>query len=117
MINIYDTANQMAEDLRQTQQFEALKAAMDKVKASPESLALFKELDAAQMEVMEAQSAGKELSQEQKDHFASLNSRVSQDTTLQGMLLAEQGVYALMNDLQMSISQPLADAYEDLRKA
>ncbi|CCK84111.1 UPF0342 protein LBU_1322 [Lactobacillus equicursoris 66c] len=117
MINIYDTANQMAEDLRQTQQFEALKAAMDKVKSSPESLALFKELDAAQMEVMEAQSAGKELSQEQKDHFASLNSRVSQDTTLQGMLLAEQGVYALMNDLQKSISQPLADAYEDLRKA
>ena len=44
MVNIYDTANQLANDLRETQQFLALKEAMDAVKADEGSLALFKEL-------------------------------------------------------------------------
>ncbi|GHV97110.1 UPF0342 protein [Lactobacillus nasalidis] len=117
MVNIYDTANQLANDLRETQQFTALKEAMEAVKADPDSLALFKELDAAQMEIMEAQSTGKELTQEQQDHFASLNSRVGQNKTLQNMLLAEQAVYTLLNDVQKNIGQPLSEAYEDLRKA
>ena len=73
MVNIYDTANQLANDLRETQQFLALKEAMDAVKADEDSLALFKELDAAQMEIMEAQQTGKDLTEEQQDHFKSLN--------------------------------------------
>ena len=90
MANIYDTANQLANDLRGTQQFLALKEAMDAVKADEGSLALFKELDAAQMEIMEAQQTGMELTEEQQGHFKSLNERVSQNTTLQSMLLAEK---------------------------
>lgn len=117
MVNIYDTANQLANDLRETQQFLALKEAMDAVKADADSLALFKELDAAQMEIMEAQQTGKELTEEQQGHFKSLNERVSQNTTLQSMLLAEQAVYTLLNDVQKNIGQPLSEAYEDLRKA
>ncbi|APP02792.1 YlbF family regulator [Lactobacillus delbrueckii] len=117
MVNIYDTANQLANDLRETQQFLALKEAMDAVKADEDSLALFKELDAAQMEIMEAQQTGKELTEEQQDDFKSLNERVSQNTTLQSMLLAEQAVYTLLNDVQKNIGQPLSEAYEDLRKA
>lgn len=39
MVNIYDTANQLANDLRGTQQFLALKEAMDAVKADEGSLA------------------------------------------------------------------------------
>lgn len=117
MVNIYDTANQLANDLRETQQFLALKEAMDTVKADEDSLALFKELDAAQMEIMEAQQTGKDLTEEQQDHFKSLNERVSQNTTLQNMLLAEQAVYTLLNDVQKNIGQPLSEAYEDLRKA
>ncbi|MDF4030172.1 YlbF family regulator [Lactobacillus delbrueckii] len=117
MVNIYDTANQLANYLRETQQFLALKEAMDAVKADEDSLALFKELDAAQMEIMEAQQTGKELTEEQQDDFKSLNERVSQNTTLQSMLLAEQAVYTLLNDVQKNIGQPLSEAYEDLRKA
>ena len=117
MVNIYDTANQLANDLRETQQFLALKEAMDAVKADEDSLALFKELDAAQMEIMEAQQTGKELTEEQQDDFKSLNERVSQNTTLQSILLAEQAVYTLLNDVQKNIGQPLSEAYEDLRKA
>ena len=117
MVNIYDAANQLANDLRETQQFLALKEAMDAVKADEGSLALFKELDAAQMEIMEAQQTGKELTEEQQGHFKSLNERVSQNTTLQSMLLAEQAVYTLLNDVQKNIGQPLSEAYEDLRKA
>ncbi|TXG06979.1 YlbF family regulator [Lactobacillus delbrueckii] len=117
MVNIYDTANQLANDLRETQQFLALKEAMDAVKADEDSLALFKELDAAQMEIMEAQQTGKELTEEQQDDFKSLKERVSQNTTLQSMLLAEQAVYTLLNDVQKNIGQPLSEAYEDLRKA
>ena len=117
MVNIYDTANQLANDLRETQQFLALKEDMDAVKADEDSLALFKELDAAQMEIMEAQQTGKELTEEQQDDFKSLNERVSQNITLQSMLLAEQAVYTLLNDVQKNIGQPLSEAYEDLRKA
>lgn len=117
MVNIFDSANQVAEDLKQTQEFVALKQAMAAVKANPDSLALFKELDQAQMEIMEAQANGKALTDKQKDHFESLNSRVSQDGTLQGMLLAEQQVYTLLNEVQKNIGKPLTDEYEDLRNA
>lgn len=44
MVNIYDTANQMEQDLKQTQQYQELKAAYEALKADEKAYACFKEL-------------------------------------------------------------------------
>ena len=44
MVNIYDTANQMEQDLKQTQQYQELKAAYEALKADGKAYACFKEL-------------------------------------------------------------------------
>ena len=48
MINIYDTANQLEREIRQTEQFKALEQAVKALKENKASYDLFKEFQAFQ---------------------------------------------------------------------
>lgn len=117
MINIYDSVNKLASDLQQTPEYTALKNSIDAVRKNETSLALFKQLDKLQGEVMQAQSAGKALTEDQQKQMKDLDTKISQDGALQGLLLAEQQVYGLLNDIQKTTSKPITDLYDDLRNA
>ena len=43
MVNIYDTANQMEQDLKQTQQYQELKAAYEALKADEKAYACLRD--------------------------------------------------------------------------
>ena len=58
MVNIYDTANQMEQDLKQTQQYQELKAAYEAMKADEKAYACFKELQDLQDQLQQKQMQG-----------------------------------------------------------
>ena len=61
MVNIYDSANQLAKDLQQTQEYENLKKAIADVQNDQESADLFKKMDALQTKILTAQQSGQPL--------------------------------------------------------
>ena len=92
MINIYDSANKLAEDLTQTDQYKAL---ADAVKVVQE---------------------GQPLSEEDQQAYKDLNDQVQNNKQIVSLLQTEQSLYELLNDIQKTYSKPINDLYEDLRK-
>ncbi len=116
MVNVYDSANQLAEDLQKTPEFQALKEAVNTVKADEKSSALFKQMDEIQTKIMSAQQAGKPLSDDVKKSYQDLNGKAQKDPNIIKLLTAEQGLYKLIDDLQKTFTSPINDLYSDLRK-
>lgn len=116
MINVYDSANQLAEDLKQTPEYKALQDAVQKVKQDENSSALFKKMDEVQTEIITAQQAGKPLSADVQKTYKELNEEVQKDKNIVNLLAVEQGLYKLIDDLQKTFTNPINDLYADLRK-
>ena len=93
MANIYDTANQLERELRESEQFQDLKGSFDRLKANEEAYALFKEFQ-------EAQKA-QELSQ-----------KIQQDGIVSDLMQKEQAFSLVANDLNRIIMGPVRDLYE-----
>ena len=108
MINIYDSANKLAEDLTQTDQYKALADAVKVVQEDAESAALFKK--------MQSQQTGQPLSEEDQQAYKDLNDQVQNNKQIVSLLQTEQSLYELLNDIQKTYSKPINDLYEDLRK-
>ncbi|MDF7638502.1 YlbF family regulator [Lactobacillus sp. ESL0791] len=115
MINIYDSANQLATDLQQIDEYKALEKAIKGIKDNPTSLALFKKMDELQSKIVSAQQAGKTLSDEEQKEYQKLSEEVQKDAGIVQLLQAEQGLYKTIDDVQKAITKPINDLYDGLR--
>ena len=115
MINIYDSANQLAQDLTKTDQYKAVGDAVKAVQADDESAALFKKMDEIQAKIMQAQQTGKPLSDEDQKAYQELNAQVQKNDKIVALLKSEQGLYDLLGEIQKAYTKPINDLYEDLR--
>lgn len=115
MVNVYDSANQLAEDLQKTPEYEALEKAIKKVESDEQSKALFKRMDEVQGKIIQAQQSGQEVSSDVQTEYQKLNGEVQKDKNIVNLLTVEQGLYKLMGDLQKTYTKPINDLYQDLR--
>ena len=115
MVNVYDSANKLAEDLTQTDQYKALQKAIKDVEENDESSAMFKKMDELQAKILRAQQAGQPLAAEDQQAYKDLNDQVQKNDLIVNMLKSEQALYDLLNDIQKTYSKPINDLYEDLR--
>lgn len=116
MVNIYDNANQLAKDLQETPEFKELQTAVKAVMDNAESADLFKQMDAIQTKIINAQQTGAPLSEDDQKAYQDLNKKVQDDKNIVKLLQSEQGVYKLLDDVQKTFTNPINDLYADLRK-
>lgn len=100
MVNVYDSANKLAEDLTQTDQYKALQKAIKDVEENDESSAMFKKMDELQAKILRAQQAGQPLAAEDQQAYKDLNDQVQKNDLIVNMLKSEQALYDLLNDIQ-----------------
>ena len=72
MSNIYDTANQIERELRELDEFKALQAAYEEVKADEADYTLFKEFQGFQQGLQEKQMRGEEFTDEDAEKHKAL---------------------------------------------
>ncbi|RVU70586.1 MULTISPECIES: YlbF family regulator [Lactobacillus] len=116
MVNVYDSANQLAEDLKKTPEYAALEEAVKSVEGDATSRDLFAQMDDIQNRIINAQQTGAPITDELENDYTSLNAKVQKDTNIVKLLTAEQGVYKLIDDLQKTFTAPINDVYKNLRK-
>lgn len=106
MVNIYDAANKLAEDLTQTDQYKKLQEAIKAVEDDKDASALFKKMDELQNKIMQAQQAGQPLSAEDQQAYKDLNDQVQKNDKIVSLLTNEQGLYDLLGEVQkLTLSQ------------
>lgn len=112
MANIYDTANQMAADLKENQQFQEVKQAYDLLKLDAMGWALYQQFQEKQSTLQQQQAAGQEVSQEDMQALQDLGSKMDNIQPIQALLAKEQVLFNMMDELNRVIAQPIIDLYQ-----
>jgi cell fate (sporulation/competence/biofilm development) regulator YlbF (YheA/YmcA/DUF963 family) len=112
MANIYDTANQLERELRETEQFQALKGSFDRLKENEEAYNLFKEFQSLQQALQQKMMTGEEMTEEEAKKAQELSQKIQQDAIVSELMQKEQAFSLVANDLNRIIMGPVRDLYE-----
>ena len=93
MINIYDTANQMEQDLRKTSQYQ--------------------ELQSLQEELQKKQMSGQKPTEDDFKKLQDLGKEADGYETLQTLMQKEQSLSMMMDELSKIIFRPIQELYKD----
>lgn len=110
-VNLYDTANQLADEVTQTKEFKELKEALDKVKADETSHKIYKEFQETQLAIQQQQVSGQEVDPEKIERIQKLSEEMQTDNLLQEVLKHEQEMNMLLNDVNRVVVSPLTKLY------
>jgi len=109
--NIYDTANQLERELRETPEFTALQSAYDDVKADEAAYTLFKEFQSFQQGLQEKQMHGEEFTDEDAKQAQSYATKVQETEVISQLMQKEQTFSVVVNDLNRIIMTPVREMY------
>ncbi|AVK99730.1 YlbF family regulator [Pediococcus inopinatus] len=112
-VNIYDTANQMEEELRETTEYKSLVAAYAEMKKDQKAYDLFKDFQEVQVNLQQKQMNGEELSDDEMAHAREIASQVGDVDVIKNLMDKERGLNQLLNDINQIITKPVQNLYHD----
>ena len=112
MSNLYDTANQLERELRQSEEFAAVKVAFEAVQQSEEAKALFEEFRDMNAKFLQKQVNGEELTEEDSTYANDLYQKASSNEAIQTLMQAEQRLNVVMQDINRILTTSLQELYQ-----
>lgn len=112
MSNLYDTANQLERELRQSEEFTAVKEAFEAVQQSEEAKALFEEFRDMNGKFLQKQMNGEELTEEDTTYANDLYQKASSNEAIQTLMQAEQRLNTVMQDINRILTTSLQELYQ-----
>jgi len=112
MANVYDTANQMAADIKTTQEFQDLKKAFDLLKLDTVAYGLLQQFQQKQYEMQQKSMQGQDFTDEEVKSLQALGDKMRDIQPIQNLMAKEQGLSQMMDELNKIISQPIIDVYQ-----
>lgn len=111
-VNIYDTANQLEKEIRETNEYKALQLAFTDMKADNAVFDLFKEFQTLQMTLQQKQMQGLEITEEDITASQAIAERVKESELIQALMEKEQAFSMVINDLNRIIMTPVQELYQ-----
>lgn len=115
--NLYDIANNLESNLRQSEQYTELKNAYQVVKDTPASQALFDRFRVMQLDLQQKQVQGQEITETEVETAQKLAQEVQENEHISALIESEQRMSVVINDLNEIITRPLRDLYQEETKA
>lgn len=112
MNNIYDTANKLEQELRETEAYSDLKSAFSTVKADSEASEVFQQFQEVQMKLQQKQMSGEEISEEEISEAQEMALKSGENDLIKELMEAEQKLSTLIDDLNRIIMKPVQDIYQ-----
>ncbi|API89084.1 hypothetical protein BKP56_07380 [Marinilactibacillus sp. 15R] len=111
-VNIYDTANQLEREIRETEQFVKLQEAFTAVKNDEEASKIFEEFRSVQQVLQQKQMSGQEITEEEAQHAQEISGKIGQNETISGLLEAEKQVGQMIDDINQVVLKPVRELYQ-----
>ncbi|MBY0222807.1 YlbF family regulator [Mammaliicoccus sciuri] len=111
-INIYDDMNKLESTLRKTDEYLAVKSAMEDVKSDEEARVLFESFREIQMNLQQKQMAGEEIAGEELEHAQKTAQLAQENPKIMTMLTAEMKLSELIEEVNRVVLKPVQDLYE-----
>lgn len=114
VVNIYDTANEMEEQMNKTQEFTALKKAFADMQNDPDSMLLFTKFQSKQMELQKKQQAGQQPTQDEIKEMQDLAQQFSAKPLIKNLMQKEQAMDNMLQQLNEIITGPIRNLYNSV---
>lgn len=113
-INIYDTVNQLAKELPQTEQYGNVKLAFAALKNDLMAYSTYKKFMDLQAKMRTNQMTGQQPSEDDLKQLEDLAKQMQDMKPVQNLMEAEQALNQLLNDINSSLMKPIEDIYKGL---
>lgn len=114
MVNIYDTANELSRQLKETQEYQNLKKAFDDLKAEKDTFETFKKFQQMQANAQQKQMTGQKLSQDEINAIQTIAKEISTKPAVQTLMNQERAVDNMLQQLNKTITSPIQELYQDV---
>lgn len=111
MPNLYDLAYDLEKALRDSSEFQTLKACYDEVDNDPNAKRAFDDFRELQMNLQQKQVAGQQVSPEEIERAQQLFQNVQQHEVITKLMETEQRMSVMIADLNRIITKPLEELY------
>ncbi|MBR7553016.1 YlbF family regulator [Allobacillus sp. GCM10007491] len=111
MANIYDLAYDLEKGLRNSQEFQQLKEAYDKVMNDPSAKQMFDNFRETQLNLQQKQMQGEEISEEEVEKARQVVELVQQNEDINKLMEEEQRLNTVISDISQIITKPLEELY------
>src|SRR5699024_10093108 len=109
--NMYDSAYDLQNAIRESDDFQALQEAFEKVMSDPSSKQMFDNFRNTQLELQEKQMQGQDISEEEVEKARQVVELVQQHPGISDLMEKEQRLNVVINDLSQIITKPLEELY------
>lgn len=111
-VNIYDTANQLEKEIRETEQFVTLQESFKAVQSDEEASAIFNEFRNVQQVLQQTQMTGQEITEEEAQQAQEISGKIGENEIISGLLEAEKQVGQMIDDINQVVLKPVRELYQ-----
>lgn len=111
MANIYDTINDLERQVRELDEYAALKAAMEDVKADEEAFNVYNKFRELQQGLQLKLQMGQEPSEEEMTEAQNLQKEMSDNALIATLMEKEQQLNRVLNDVNNAVTKPIQEIY------
>ncbi len=111
MANIQDSAHDLENAIRNSEEFQDLKQAYETVMADEVAKKMFEDFRNTQIELQEKQMQGQEITEEEVEKARKVVETVQQHEQISKLMDQEQRLNVLINDISKTITKPLEELY------
>ncbi len=108
-MSISEKANELAEVIKQTQEYEDLKSAEAKLKLDPAAQDLISEFQEKQEKLQSAQQTGEQVDQDVVQSLQGLQGQMQGNETIKNLMEAQQQFDEIMKQVNETITQALTN--------
>jgi|SRR5690625_2416512 len=112
MANVYDTANQLERELRETDQYKALVHAYEEIRADEDANEVLTEFQQLQQTLYQKQQAGEEISEEEALQAQNVSGKMTENELTMELMEKERALNQVLNDINGIIMKPVQEIYQ-----
>ena len=113
MSAIQESAEQLEQALRESEEFKNLKGAYDAVMSDDIAKRMFDDFRNTQMELQQKQMQGQEITEEEVEKARKVVETVQQHEAISKLMEEEQKVNEFINSISRTITKPLEELYNE----
>ncbi|ABJ67734.1 YlbF family regulator [Pediococcus pentosaceus] len=112
-VNIYDTANQMEQEIRQTSEYKSLQEAFAEVRKDEHASALYSKFQDVQSNLQQKQMNGEELTEEEIKNVHEIADQIEKVDLIKDLMDKERNMNQLFSDVSQIIVKPIQELYKN----
>jgi len=106
-VSIKDKAEELAEAIKETEEYQELKSAESRLQLDPKAQDLVNEFQNKQQQIIQTRQSGKQVEQKTVQSLQKLQQKMEQNLTVKNLMNAQKSFEEVMKDVNETVTEAL----------